>query len=50
VAIVRNHRALKRTGGDDNMPCFDLAICGFERIISAVFVAAEAGDFNAGFK
>ena len=47
-AVVRDHRTLKRTGGDDDVPCVDLAIGGFQRVAAAAFVGAEARYFNTG--
>jgi hypothetical protein len=43
-AVVRDHRTLKRAGGEDNMPRVDLAMRGFERVAAAAFVGAEARD------
>src|SRR5262249_6837614 len=45
-AAVRDQRTLKRTGGEDNMPCVDLAIRGFQCVAAAAFVGPEARYFN----
>src|SRR5262245_752016 len=46
-AVVGCHRTLKRTSGDDNVPCVDLAIGGFQ-CVAAAFVGAEPRNFNTG--